>query len=119
MKDSGKYRVTHHLGRRPDSEDAEVIFSYPDEEPARRFYQRHLPPRVGYVLALWRPDGSLIASAFDLPTTRLQSARSADAADARPRDLRLLTRRADRSLMHRPRSLSDVAAALAAARRSR
>jgi hypothetical protein len=57
MKDSGKYRVTHHLGRRPDSEDAEVIFSYPDEEPARRFYQRHLPPRVGYVLALWRPDG--------------------------------------------------------------
>jgi len=37
MKDSGKYRVTHHLGRRPDSEDAEVIFSYPDEEPARRF----------------------------------------------------------------------------------
>src|SRR4051812_16020040 len=62
MKDSGKYRVTHHLGRRPDSEDAEVIFSYPDEEPARRFYQRHLPPRVGYVLALWRPDDSLIAS---------------------------------------------------------
>ena len=29
MKDSGKYRVTHHLGRRPDSKDAEVIFSYP------------------------------------------------------------------------------------------
>ena len=44
MKDSGKYRVTHHLGRGPDSEDAEVIFSHPDEEPARRFYQRHLPP---------------------------------------------------------------------------
>src|SRR4051795_4077099 len=62
MKDSGKYRITHHLGRRPDSEDAEVIFSYPDEEPARRFYQRHLPPRVRYVLALWRPDGTLIAS---------------------------------------------------------
>jgi hypothetical protein len=39
-----------------------VIFSYPDEEPARRFYQRQLPSRVGYVLALWRPDGSLIAS---------------------------------------------------------
>src|SRR3954465_8061121 len=62
MKESGKYRVTHHLGRGPDIEDAEVIFSYPDEEPARRFYQRHLPPRVGYVLALWRPDDSLIAS---------------------------------------------------------
>jgi hypothetical protein len=62
MKDSGTYRVTHHRGRRSDSEDAEVIFSYPDEEPARRFYQRRLPPRVGYVLALWRPDGTLIAS---------------------------------------------------------
>ena len=62
MKDSGKYRVTHHLGRGLDKNDTEVIFSNPDEEPARRFYQRHLPPRVGYVLALWRPDGSLIAS---------------------------------------------------------
>ena len=62
MKDSGKYRVTHHLGRELNSKDAEVIFSHPDEEPARRFYRRHLPPRVGYVLALWRPDGSLIAS---------------------------------------------------------
>jgi hypothetical protein len=59
MKDSGKYRVTHHLGRR-HKEDAQVIFSHLDEEPARRFYQRHLPPRVGYVLTLWRPDGSLI-----------------------------------------------------------
>jgi hypothetical protein len=60
MKDSGKYRVTHHLGRGPNKEDAKVIFSHRDEEPARRFYQRHLPPRVGSVLALWRPDGSLI-----------------------------------------------------------
>jgi hypothetical protein len=60
MKDSGKYRVTHHLGRGPDKEDAQVIFSHLNEEPARRFYQRHLPPRVGYVLTLWRPDGSLI-----------------------------------------------------------
>ena len=61
MKRSGKYRVTHHLGRGPDK-DAEVIFSHPEEEPARRFYRRHLPPRVGYVLALWRPDGTLIAA---------------------------------------------------------
>jgi hypothetical protein len=64
MKESGKYRVTHHLGRGLDSEDANVIFSHPDEEPARRFYQRHLPPRGGYVLALWRPDGSLITFAI-------------------------------------------------------
>jgi hypothetical protein len=42
-----------------------VIFSHRDEEPARRFYQRHLPPRVGYVLALWRPDGSLITFTSD------------------------------------------------------
>jgi len=60
MKDSGEYRVTHHFGQGPDRNAAEVIFSHPDEEPARRFYQRHLPPRAGYVLALWRPDDSLI-----------------------------------------------------------
>jgi hypothetical protein len=62
MKESGKYHVTHHLGRGPESNDTDVIFSHPDEEPARRFYRRHLPPSVGYVLSLWRPDGTLIAS---------------------------------------------------------
>ena len=61
MKDSGKYRVTHHLGRRPESEDAEVNLAT-RRGTARRFIQRHPPPRVGYVLALWRPDGTLIAS---------------------------------------------------------
>jgi hypothetical protein len=64
MKRGGKYRVTHHLGRGPESNDTDVIFSHPDEEPARRFYRRHLPPRVGYVLALWRPDGTLIAASI-------------------------------------------------------
>ena len=34
MKESGKYRVTHHLGRGPNKEDAKVIFSHLDEEPA-------------------------------------------------------------------------------------
>jgi hypothetical protein len=64
MKDSGEYRVTHHLGQGPESNDTDVIFSHPDEEPTRRFYRRHLPPRVGYVLALWRPDGTLIAASI-------------------------------------------------------
>ena len=39
MKRGGKYRVTHHLGRGPESNDTDVIFSHPDEEPARRFYR--------------------------------------------------------------------------------
>ena len=77
MKDSGKYRVTHHLGRGPNKEDAKVIFSHLDEEPARRFYQQHLPPRVGYVLALWRPDGSLI-TLHQRPAARQQIKRLTD-----------------------------------------
>lgn len=61
MQESGEYRVTRHKGRGPDSKDAKVIFSHLDEDPARRFYERHLPPAPGVVLALWKPDGSLIA----------------------------------------------------------
>src|SRR4051794_12366169 len=61
MQESGEYRVTRHKGRGPDSEDAKVIFSHLDEDPARKFYERHLPPAPGIVLALWKPDSSLIA----------------------------------------------------------
>src|SRR3954449_7693148 len=61
MQESGEYRVMQHKGRGPDSKDAKVIFSHLDEDPARRFYERHLPPAPGIVLALWKPDGSLIA----------------------------------------------------------
>jgi hypothetical protein len=61
MQESGEYRVTRHKGRGPDSEDAKVIFSHLDEDPARKFYERRLPPNPGTVLALWKPDGSLIA----------------------------------------------------------
>ena len=61
MEESGEYRVTRHKGRGPDSKDAKVIFSHLDEDPARRFYERHLPPAPGIVLALWKPDGLLIA----------------------------------------------------------
>ena len=61
MQESGEYRVTRHKGRGPDSEDAKVIFSHLDEDPARKFYERHLPPAPRIVLALWKPDGFLIA----------------------------------------------------------
>ena len=61
MEESGEYRVTRHKGRGPDSKDAKVIFSHLDEDPARKFYERHLPPAPGIVLALWKPDGTLIA----------------------------------------------------------
>jgi hypothetical protein len=61
MQESGEYRVTRHKGRGPDSEDAKVIFSHLDEDPARKFYERRLPPNPGTVLAFWKPDGSLIA----------------------------------------------------------
>jgi hypothetical protein len=38
-----------------------VIFRHLDEALARRFYER-TPPADGYIIALWRPDGTLIAS---------------------------------------------------------
>ena len=38
-----------------------VIFQHLDEASARRFYKR-TPPADGYIIALWRPDGTLIAS---------------------------------------------------------
>jgi hypothetical protein len=38
-----------------------VIFRHLDEAPARRFYER-TPAAPGYIIALWRPDGTLIAS---------------------------------------------------------
>lgn len=61
MQESGEYRVTRHKGRGPDSKDAKVIYSHLDEGPAMRAYRKHLPPLPGTVIALWRPDGSLIA----------------------------------------------------------
>src|SRR5690606_12661224 len=55
--------------------------------------------------------GALVASAYGLSTQRLRAARSPrDQDTARPRDIRLLTRRADAVLSHRPRSLSEAAA---------
>src|SRR5690606_16515779 len=57
--------------------------------------------------------GTLIAAALRLPTDHLRASYSADHDAPRPRDVRLLTPRADRTLRHRAGSIS-AAAALAA-----
>lgn len=61
MEPSGEYRVTRHKGHGPDNRNAKVIYSHLDEGPAMRAYRKFLPPKPGYVVAVWRPDGSLIA----------------------------------------------------------
>jgi hypothetical protein len=61
MEESGEYRVTRSKGRGPGRKIRKVIFRHLDEAPARRFYER-TPPADGYIIALWRPDGTLIVS---------------------------------------------------------
>jgi hypothetical protein len=61
VEESGEYRVTIHEGRGPHSDDATVIFRSPDEGRTMAFYYRCTPPQPGTVVAVWRPDGSLIA----------------------------------------------------------
>ena len=60
MEESGDYRVTRSKGWGPGRKIRKVIFRHLDEAPARRFYER-TPPADGYIIALWRPDGTLIA----------------------------------------------------------
>jgi hypothetical protein len=60
MDESDEYRVTRNKGRRPDTKNAHVIFRHLDEALAWRFYDEQ-SAKQGYVIALWRPDGSLIA----------------------------------------------------------
>ena len=60
MEESGEYRVTRSKGRESGRKIRKVIFRHLDEAPARRFYER-TPPADGYIIALWRPDGTLIA----------------------------------------------------------
>jgi hypothetical protein len=59
VEESGEYRVTRSKARGP-VRSPKVIFRHLDEAPARRFYKR-IRPVDGYIIALWRPDGSLIA----------------------------------------------------------
>ncbi|HUE97242.1 MAG TPA: sugar nucleotide-binding protein, partial [Longimicrobiaceae bacterium] len=60
--------------------------------------------------------GTLIAAAHGFDPAALVPASSREATEPRPRDLRLLTRRADRELLTRASPLSVAAAALAARR---
>ena len=60
MDEGGEYRITRSKARGP-VRSPKVIFRHLDEAPARRFYKR-IPPAPGYVISLWHPDGTLIAS---------------------------------------------------------
>jgi hypothetical protein len=60
MNESGEYRVTRHRGNGPDSKDTKVVFSHRHGAPTMAFYRCCIPPRPGVVVAVWRPDGSLI-----------------------------------------------------------
>jgi hypothetical protein len=64
MDEGGEYRITRSKGwglRRKIHKIHKVIFRHLDEAPARRFYER-TPSADGYVISLWHPDGTLIAS---------------------------------------------------------
>ena len=77
MEPSDEYRATRHKGRGPDSKNAKVFYSHLNEAPAMRTYRKSVPPKSGYVVAIWRPDGSLIAFTPGRPsnadTTRTES----------------------------------------------
>jgi len=78
MGPSGEYRVTRHKGHGPNSKYAKVFYSHLDEAPAMRTYRKSVPPRPGYVVAVWRPDGSLIAFTASEPETPTTSRTEAD-----------------------------------------
>jgi hypothetical protein len=78
MGPSGEYRVTRHKGHGPNSKYAKVFYSHLDEAPAMRTYRKSVPPRPGYVVAVWRPDGSLIAFTAGEPETPATSRTEAD-----------------------------------------
>jgi hypothetical protein len=61
MQPSGEYRVTRNKGHEPDSKHAKVFYSHLDKSPVMRTYRKSVPPKPGYVVAVWQPDGSLIA----------------------------------------------------------
>jgi hypothetical protein len=67
MENSGEYRITRHKGREPDSKFEKVIYSHLQEAPANRFYNDTLPAG-GTAIAMWRPDGSLVAFRSGPPT---------------------------------------------------
>jgi hypothetical protein len=99
MEPSDEYRVTRHKGRGPDSKNAKVFYSHLDEAPAMRTYRKSVPPKSGYVVAIWRPDGSLIdftAGELETPTMpRAEAELERQLADAQVR-IREMIREIDR-----------------------
>jgi hypothetical protein len=101
MEPSSEYRVTRHKGHGPDSKNAKVFYSHLDEGPAMRTYRKSVPPKSGYVVAVWRPDGSLIAfstggpSNADMTRTEPNPELERQLADAHTR-IRKMIREIDR-----------------------
>jgi hypothetical protein len=67
---SGEHYVTLARGKSADSKPAKLIYSHLDLDPARKSYQRHLPPKPGCSIAMWRPDGSLVEFTSGPPVER-------------------------------------------------
>ena len=78
MEPSDEYRVTRHKGHGPDSKYAKVFYSHLDEALAMRTYRKSVPPKSGYVIAVWRPDGSLITFTSSGPSNTDMTRTEAD-----------------------------------------
>jgi hypothetical protein len=62
MEPSGKYCITRHEGASPICIlNGTLLYSTLDKDVASRFYSL-LRPSMESTIALWTPDGSLIAS---------------------------------------------------------
>jgi hypothetical protein len=89
MKPNGEYRVTRHKGQGPDSKNAKVFYSHLDEAPAMCTYRKSVPPKSGYVVAVSRSNGSLIAFTTGGPSntdmTRTEAELERQLADAQTR----------------------------------
>jgi hypothetical protein len=60
--DNAVYRVTRHPGSTPTtSHDGVLLYSTADQDVAWKFYSL-LRPMLGMAIALWQPDGILLAS---------------------------------------------------------
>jgi hypothetical protein len=69
MEECGEYHITRHKGPEPDSKNARVIFRHSNETLVHLVYNDALPA-AGTVVAMWRPDGSLVAFRSGPPPRR-------------------------------------------------
>jgi hypothetical protein len=60
LEKDDEYLVTCQLGSMPDISMATSLFTSTDKDRAWQFYQA-LRPLSGMAVALWHPDGNLIA----------------------------------------------------------